>query len=99
MFNETPEYLQQRENEYKEYVANIQHKYGKDYPIFSELEFDDSDEDLESIMKYMQDKKNTKDEIGIVRGLAWTSVGGVTLEIEVNVMPGKGELKLTGKLA
>ena len=48
--------------------------------------------------KYMQDKKNTKDEIGIVRGLAWTSVGGVTLEIEVNVMPGKGELKLTGKL-
>ena len=46
----------------------------------------------------MQDKKNTKDEIGIVRGLAWTSVGGVTLEIEVNVMPGKGELKLTGQM-
>ena len=48
--------------------------------------------------KYRQDKKNEKDEIGIVRGLAWTSVGGVTLEIEVNVMPGKGELVLTGKL-
>ena len=48
--------------------------------------------------KYIQDLKNDKDEIGIVRGLAWTSVGGVTLEIEVNVMPGKGEIKLTGKL-
>lgn len=48
--------------------------------------------------KYTQDKKNEKDEIGIVRGLAWTSVGGVTLEIEVNVMPGKGELKLTGQM-
>lgn len=48
--------------------------------------------------KYREDKKNKKDEIGIVRGLAWTSVGGVTLEIEVNVLPGKGELVLTGKL-
>lgn len=48
--------------------------------------------------KYREDKKNKKDEIGIVRGLAWTSVGGVTLEIEVNVLQGKGELVLTGKL-
>ena len=48
--------------------------------------------------KYREDKKNKKDEIGIVRGLAWTIVGGVTLEIEVNVLPGKGELVLTGKL-
>lgn len=48
--------------------------------------------------KYREDKKNKKDEIGIVRGLAWTSVGGVTLEIEVNVLLGKGELVLTGKL-
>ena len=48
--------------------------------------------------KYSQEKKNEKDEIGIVRGLAWTSVGGTTLEIEVNVMPGKGELKLTGRM-
>lgn len=48
--------------------------------------------------KYRKDKKNKKNEVGIVRGLAWTSVGGVTLEIEVNVMPGKGELAMTGKL-
>ena len=39
-----------------------------------------------------------KGEPGIVRGLAWTSVGGVTLEVEVNVTPGKGQMKLTGKL-
>ena len=48
--------------------------------------------------KYAQDKKNSRDEVGIVRGLAWTSVGGVTLEVEVNIMPGKGEVKLTGQL-
>ncbi len=47
---------------------------------------------------YVFDVANETDEIGIVRGLAWTSVGGDTLQIEVNIMPGKGELKLTGKL-
>jgi len=41
---------------------------------------------------------NEEDEVGIVRGLAWTSVGGDTLQIEVNVMPGKGEVKLTGQM-
>ena len=41
---------------------------------------------------------NEKDEIGIARGLAWTQVGGDTLQIEVNIMPGKGELLLTGQL-
>lgn len=48
--------------------------------------------------KYSIDRKNDTDEIGIVRGLAWTSVGGDTLEIEVNIMPGKGEFQLTGQL-
>lgn len=48
--------------------------------------------------KYSFDKKNDTDEIGVVRGLAWTSVGGDTLEIEVNIMPGKGEFQLTGQL-
>ena len=48
--------------------------------------------------KYSVDMANEKDDVGIVRGLAWTSVGGDTLQIEVNVMPGKGEIELTGKL-
>lgn len=48
--------------------------------------------------KYRFDEANQTDEVGIVRGLAWTSVGGDTLEIEVNIMPGKGELALTGQL-
>lgn len=48
--------------------------------------------------KYTIDMAAKTDEIGIVRGLAWTSVGGDTLEIEVNVMPGKGEFRLTGQL-
>ena len=41
---------------------------------------------------------NEEDQVGIVRGLAWTSVGGDTLQIEVNTMPGKGELMLTGQM-
>ena len=49
-------------------------------------------------VKYDFDRKNDTDEIGIVRGLAWTSVGGDTLEIEFNIMPGKGEFQLTGQL-
>ena len=50
------------------------------------------------IVRYTPESVNEKDDVGIVRGLAWTSVGGVTLEVEVNCMPGKGEMKLTGKL-
>lgn len=49
-------------------------------------------------VKYLPDKINLNDEVGIVRGLAWTSVGGDTLQIEVNRMPGKGEIQLTGKM-
>ncbi len=48
--------------------------------------------------KFHFDTINQTDEVGIVRGLAWTSVGGDTLEIEVNIMPGKGDILLTGQL-
>lgn len=48
--------------------------------------------------KYTRNPANLTDEVGIVRGLAWTSVGGDTLQIEVNKMPGKGELRLTGQM-
>lgn len=48
--------------------------------------------------KYSTNKANEKDEVGIVRGLAWTSVGGETLQVEVNAMPGKGEVDLTGQM-
>ncbi len=48
--------------------------------------------------KYIYKKINDADEVGIVRGLAWTSVGGETLQIEVNIMPGNGEIMLTGQL-
>lgn len=48
--------------------------------------------------KYRQDKVNEKPEVGIVRGLAWTSVGGDTLQIEVNMMPGEGKIDLTGQM-
>lgn len=60
-----------------------------------------SDKNLEKYLgkeKYSFQLANTKDEVGIVRGLAWTSVGGDTLQIEVNVMPGKGKFELTGQL-
>ncbi len=48
--------------------------------------------------KIQYEDANDEDQVGIVRGLAWTSVGGDTLEIEVNVMPGKGALQLTGQM-
>lgn len=48
--------------------------------------------------KYDSMKANERDEVGVVRGLAWTSVGGETLQIEVNKMPGKGEIDLTGQM-
>ena len=60
-----------------------------------------SENSLEKLLgkeKYNYDLINESDEIGIVRGLAWTSVGGDTLQIEVNIMPGKGEFQLTGQL-
>ncbi len=60
-----------------------------------------TDRNLEKYLgkeKYSYHMINESDEVGIVRGLAWTSVGGDTLEIEVNIMPGKGETILTGQL-
>ena len=58
-------------------------------------------ENLEEFLgkqKFNYQKANKEAEVGIVRGLAWTSVGGDTLQIEVNIMPGKGEFLLTGQL-
>lgn len=48
--------------------------------------------------KYSLEKADKEPQIGIVRGLAWTSVGGDTLQIEVNMMPGKGDIELTGQM-
>lgn len=48
--------------------------------------------------RFSFDEANSRDEIGIVRGLAWTSVGGDTLSVEVNVLPGSGKFELTGQL-
>ena len=50
------------------------------------------------VRKYLPDGLGAQDEIGLVTGLAWTSVGGETLEVEVNVMDGSGKLELTGNL-
>ena len=55
-------------------------------------------EQLLGVRKYLPDRMPSKDEIGLVTGLAWTSVGGETLEVEVNVMDGTGKLELTGNL-
>ena len=48
--------------------------------------------------KYLPDTLNAQDEVGLVRGLAWTAVGGETLEVEVNIVPGTGKVALTGNL-
>ncbi len=55
-------------------------------------------EDLLGMPPYAEEEKATRPQVGVVRGLAWTSVGGDTLSIEVNVMPGKGKLALTGRM-
>jgi len=60
-----------------------------------------TDDNIETYLgreKFTYQMMNTTDDVGIVRGLAWTSVGGDTLQIEVNVMPGKGEWVLTGQM-
>ena len=55
-------------------------------------------EKLLGIKKRLPEKIREKDEVGVATGLAWTSIGGVTLEIEVNIMPGTGKIELTGSL-
>lgn len=55
-------------------------------------------EQMLGVRKFLPDRMPSKDEIGLVTGLAWTSVGGETLEVEVNVMDGSGKLELTGNL-
>lgn len=55
-------------------------------------------EEFLGVRKFLPDRMPSKDEIGLVTGLAWTSVGGETLEVEVNVMDGSGKLELTGNL-
>lgn len=55
-------------------------------------------EDYLGPRKYRDDGLNLKNKVGSVRGLAWTAVGGVTLDVEVNVLPGNGTLQLTGKM-
>lgn len=89
-------------------VRNLERKIGEVCRKVAREIVEDKKENIKinekSIEKYLgkprfsYDEVNTKDEIGIVRGLAWTSVGGDTLSIEVNVMPGKGEFELTGQL-
>jgi len=89
-------------------VRNLERKLGEICRKTARVIYEDKKKSVQvtekNLEKYLGKEKydfllvNKKDEVGIVRGLAWTSVGGDTLEIEVNVMPGKGELKLTGKL-
>ena len=60
-----------------------------------------TDKDIESLLgpvKYLDDSKSRKDEIGLVNGLAWTQVGGTLLPVECVVMPGTGKIELTGSL-
>ncbi len=71
MFNETPEYLKQEEEKYAEYVAKIQHKYGKDYGLFNEIDYDDSDCDLEALIQYIKNKNGeTTEKMELYKGEA-----------------------------
>ena len=62
MFNENPEYLQLYEEDYKRYIEDVQKEHGKDYGVFSTLDFDDSGADIESLIRYINEK-NGKPEI------------------------------------
>ncbi|SCI21427.1 Lon protease 1 [uncultured Clostridium sp.] len=83
-------------------LGKICRKVAKQYVENPELEgIEVNQNNLEDYLgkdKYRYDIAGTKPEVGLVTGLAWTSVGGVTLTVEVNVLPGRGQVVLTGKL-
>ena len=82
-------------------IGNICRKAAKELLTTEKEKIIVTDRNLHKFLgkeKYSYQMANAAPEIGIVRGLAWTSVGGDTLQIEVNVMPGKGEIMLTGQL-
>lgn len=82
-------------------IGNICRKAAKELLTTEKEKITVTDRNLHKFLgkeKYSYQMANVAPEVGIVRGLAWTSVGGDTLQIEVNVMPGKGEIMLTGQL-
>lgn len=82
-------------------IGNICRKAAKELLTTEKEKITVTDGNLHKFLgkeKYSYQMANAAPEVGIVRGLAWTSVGGDTLQIEVNVMPGKGEIMLTGQL-
>ena len=82
-------------------IGNICRKAAKELLTTEKEKITVTDRNLRKFLgkeKYSYQMANAAPEVGIVRGLAWTSVGGDTLQIEVNVMPGKGEIMLTGQL-
>ena len=82
-------------------IGNICRKAAKELLTTEKEKITVTDRNLHKFLgkeKYSYQMANAAPEVGIVRGLEWTSVGGDTLQIEVNVMPGKGEIMLTGQL-
>lgn len=82
-------------------IGNVCRKAAKELLTTKRSKISVTDRNLHKYLgkeKYSYQMANPAPEVGIVRGLAWTSVGGDTLQIEVNVMPGSGELMLTGQL-
>ena len=82
-------------------IGNVCRKAAKEILTADRKKISVTDRNIHKFLgkeKYTYQMANPSPEIGIVRGLAWTSVGGDTLQIEVNVMPGSGELMLTGQL-
>ena len=82
-------------------IGNVCRKAAKEILTTDRKKISVADRNIQKFLgkeKYSYQMVNPEPEIGIVRGLAWTSVGGDTLQIEVNVMPGGGEIMLTGQL-